>query len=68
VSYIVYGNRSRGDLLKGGIGGLRRSVARDQAKKAAEGTLGSIKTALENSNQSNFELQLRTSDSDEPFF
>jgi len=47
VSYIVYGNRSRGDLLKGGIGGLRRSVARDQAKKAAEGTLSSIKTALE---------------------
>jgi len=47
VSYVVYGNRSRGDLLKGGLGGLRRSVARDQAKKAAEGTLGTIKTALE---------------------
>ena len=47
VSYVVYANRSRGDLLKGGLGGLRRSIARDEAKKSAEGTLGSMKGALE---------------------
>jgi hypothetical protein len=47
VSYVVYGNRSRGDLLKGGFGGLRRSIANDQAHKAAEQTLTTMKTALE---------------------
>jgi hypothetical protein len=47
VSYVVYGNRSRGDLLKGGFGGLRQSVASDQARKAAEQTLTTMKTALE---------------------
>lgn len=47
VTYLVYGNRSRGDLLKGGFGGLKRSLARDQARKAAEETLDAIRTALE---------------------
>ncbi len=47
VTYLLYANRSRGDLLKGGFGGLKRKVARDQAKKGAEQTLGTIKTVLE---------------------
>ena len=47
VTYLVYANRSRGDLLKGGFGGLRRTTARSQAKSAAEQTLGTIKTVLE---------------------
>lgn len=49
VSYLLYNNRSRGDLLKGGFGGLKRSVARDQAAKAAQDTLGTIKRVLEQS-------------------
>jgi hypothetical protein len=47
VTYLVYANRSRGDLLKGGFGGLRRSAANNQAKSAAEQTLGTIKSVLE---------------------
>jgi hypothetical protein len=47
VTYLVYANRSRGDLLKGGFGGLRRSAASNQAKSAAEQTLGTIKQVLE---------------------
>ena len=47
VSYLLYTNRSRGDLLKGGFGGLRRSVARRQAQSAAEQTLLTIKQTLE---------------------
>lgn len=47
VSYLLYSNRSRGDMLKGGFGGLKRTVARDQASKAAEDTLGTIKQVLE---------------------
>jgi hypothetical protein len=47
VTYLVYVNRSRGDLLKGGIGGVKRTVARDQAKKSAEQTLGAIQGVLE---------------------
>jgi hypothetical protein len=47
ATYLIYGNRSRGDLLKGGFGGLRRKIARDQAKKSAEQTLGTIKSVLE---------------------
>jgi hypothetical protein len=47
VSYLLYGNRSRGDLLKGGFGGLRRNVARRQAESAAEQTLTTIKQTLE---------------------
>lgn len=47
VTYLVYANRSRGDLLKGGFGGLKRKLAGDQAKSAAEQTLGTIKTVLE---------------------
>jgi hypothetical protein len=47
VTYLVYANRSRGDLLKGGFGGLRRTAASNQAKSAAEQTLGTIQTVLE---------------------
>jgi hypothetical protein len=47
ATYIVYGNRSRGDLLRGGFSGLQRSAARSQAKKAAEQTLSTIKSVLE---------------------
>jgi hypothetical protein len=47
VTYMVYGNRSRGDMLKGGFGGVKRAVARDQARKAAHDTLESMRDALE---------------------
>ena len=47
ATYLVYANRSRGDLLKGGFGGLKRNAARGQARRAAEQTLGTIKQALE---------------------
>jgi hypothetical protein len=47
ATYLVYANRSRGDLLKGGFGGMRRGVARTQARRGAEDTLGAIKRALE---------------------
>ena len=46
-TYLIYANRSRGDLLKGGFGGLKRKIARDQAKKSAEQTLGTIKSVLD---------------------
>lgn len=47
-STIVYFNRSRGDLLKGGFGGgIKRRVAESQSKKAAEDTLGTLKAGLE---------------------
>jgi hypothetical protein len=48
ATYIVYGNRSRGDLLRGGFGGMGGRVARSQARKAAEQTLATIKDVLEN--------------------
>lgn len=47
VTYLLYGNRSRGDLLKGGFGGLKRPLAREQARKAADQTLGTLQTVLE---------------------
>ena len=59
VTYLIYVNRSRGDLLKdgggggargrlkAGIGGVRRTMAKDQAKTAAEQTLGTIQSKLE---------------------
>jgi hypothetical protein len=47
ATYLVYANRTRGDMLKGGFGGLKRNVARTQARRAAEETLGSIKQMLE---------------------
>jgi hypothetical protein len=47
ATYLISGNRSRGDLLQGGFGGMRRSVARSQARKAAEQTLGTIKRVME---------------------
>jgi len=47
VSYLLYGNRSRGDLLKGGFGGLQGSMAKTQTRKAAVDTLTTIKTMLE---------------------
>jgi hypothetical protein len=45
--YLLYFSRARGDLLKGGIGGVRRRLAQDQAKKAAVQTLTTIRDALE---------------------
>jgi hypothetical protein len=47
ATYLIYGNRSRGDMLKGGFGGLKRRLAGDQARKAAVQTLETIKTQLE---------------------
>ena len=47
ATYLLYTNRSRGDLLKGGFGGLKRGVGRSQARRAAEETLGTIKQMLE---------------------
>jgi hypothetical protein len=47
VTYLIYGNRSRGDLLRGGFGGLKRNMAQSQARKAAVETLGAIKRVLE---------------------
>jgi hypothetical protein len=47
ATYLIYVNRSRGDLLRGGLGGVKRTVARDQAKKSAEQTLGAIQGVLE---------------------
>jgi hypothetical protein len=47
ASDLLYFNRSRGDLLKGGFGGLRQRVARDQAKTAAVQTLTTIRDVLE---------------------
>lgn len=47
VTYLIYSNRSRGDMLNGGFGGLKRAVARKQARAAAEQTLGTIKKMLE---------------------
>ena len=50
VSYILYTNRSRGDLLRGGgFGSLTRNTARSQARKAAEDTLTTIQQVLEKS-------------------
>ena len=47
ITYLVYANRSRGDLLRGGFGGVKRNVAQSQARKAAQETLGTIKSQLE---------------------
>jgi len=47
ATYVVYFNRSRGDLLKGGFGGLRRRVAEQAVASAAEDLLGSMKAQLE---------------------
>jgi len=55
VTYLVYVNRSRGELLeeggggrlKRGLGGLRRTVAKDLVRRSAEQTLGTIQSVLE---------------------
>ena len=47
VTYIVYGNRSRGDMLRGGFRGIARGVAESLARKGAEETLTTIKQVLE---------------------
>jgi hypothetical protein len=47
ATVVVYANRSRGDMLKGGFGGIKRKIARDQARTAAIDTLGTIQTRLE---------------------
>jgi hypothetical protein len=47
VTWVIYFNRSRGDLLKGGFGGLKRRVAESMVKESAETMLGAIKRELE---------------------
>jgi hypothetical protein len=47
VTYLLYGNRSRGDMLKGGFGGIKRNAAQSQARKAAESTLTTIRQVVE---------------------
>jgi hypothetical protein len=47
VTYVVYANRSRGDLMSGGFGGLKQRVAESAVKKSAEDILGRMKQALE---------------------
>jgi hypothetical protein len=47
VTYVVYANRSRGDLMSGGFGGLKQRVAEGIVKRSAEDTLGRMKQALE---------------------
>jgi hypothetical protein len=47
VTYVVYANRSRGDLLKGGFGGLRRRIAEQAVTSSAEDLLRRMKQALE---------------------
>jgi hypothetical protein len=47
ATYLLYANRLRGDMLKGGFGGLKRNAALSQGRKAAEQTLGTIKQAVE---------------------
>jgi hypothetical protein len=46
-TYVVYVNRSRGDLLRGALGGVRRRLLREQALTAARETLGVMKSSLE---------------------
>jgi hypothetical protein len=50
-TYLVYVNRSRGDMLKGGFGGLKRNIAQSQAQKGAQQTLETIKKQLEQANE-----------------
>ena len=47
ITYLVYANRSRGDVLRGGFGGVKKNVMQSQARKAAQETLATIKTQLE---------------------
>ena len=47
VTYLVYANRSRGDQIRGGFGGMKRNLIESQARKAAQETLGTIKRQLE---------------------
>lgn len=45
--YLVYGNRSRANALKGSFGGFRRSVVERRARASLEGSLEIIKIQLE---------------------
>jgi hypothetical protein len=45
--YLVYDNRSRANALKGGLGGLRRSIAERRARGSLEESLKAIKMQLE---------------------
>jgi hypothetical protein len=47
ATYLIYFNRSRGDLLKGGFGGIKRRIAEQAARQSAEQLLGAMKRALE---------------------
>ena len=44
---LVYDNRSRANALKGGLGGLRRSIAERRARGGLEESLKAIKMQLE---------------------
>ena len=44
---LVYDNRSRASALKGGFGGLRRSLAERRARGGLEESLKTIKMQLE---------------------
>ena len=47
VTYILYSNRSRGGMLRGGMRGIARTVAEKMAREGAEQTLSMIKLVLE---------------------
>ncbi len=47
ATYLVYGNRARTDSLKGGLGGIKRKVAREAGQSAAQSMLETIQTVLE---------------------
>jgi hypothetical protein len=47
ATYVVYANRSRGDMLRKGFGGLKRNMVESQVRKAAQETLQTIKDQLE---------------------
>ena len=57
VTYLVYANRSRGNLLKGGLR-LGRKVAGDQAKMQ-RADLGTIRACLNNQNSNRQEFGMR---------
>jgi hypothetical protein len=47
VTWMIYFNRSRGDLLKGGFGGLRQRAAESMVKESAQSLLSAMKRELE---------------------
>jgi hypothetical protein len=47
VCYVVFANRSRLDVLRGTLGGVKRRVTANEVLKATQLTLGQIRDALE---------------------